>query len=207
MPEKTFEDILKIGDPKEFMQWALNNPDEVAQVAADKGRTEKEEGKKAATFLVMWVSKQCSPESSKALANAIGYNDTPLFFKKRKKARLVTEIIIANTAVAIFATNLAVNPDRAKSVIDAYLDSAKTTMFVPLERVNPNFSSQYQKRISVYFSLLQSNSIPEMVSSFLTELGVNASSSSKGYDFLSQTLYSSIKEVHETLKATFKHYA
>jgi len=199
---KQMDDIAKI-EGSNFGQWMLNNPEKLLEIAKDKDKRDSEEYKKAAEFLIAWVAKRCSPEWVKRTAGEIGYNDKPLFFAKKKRVKLVSEIAIINTAIVIFVTNMVVNPDRAPIIIDAYLETAKNTMFDRLEEIDSHFSDRYKKRIGAYFLLLKDNNIDEMGDLFLSALGVKASG---GGPFITLEIHKSIKEMYEALKDIFTYF-
>lgn len=203
MAKKKFDDLMQFKNLDGLLTWMKENPADTESIVKDKESTSHEENKSAAIYLTTWTSEQCKPERVRLIAQKIGYNDSPLFFAKKKKARLVSEVIIANTAIAIFAANMSVNPDRAKVIIDAFLDALKDMIFAPMEKIDPDFSQHYENRISSYFSFLQSANVPGMGDSFIKELG--AMPSAEGRHFLIMEFGSSIKEVHEALKASIAH--
>ena len=56
-------------------------------------------------LLAIWLETSSGPDAVKQLVKDTGYNDSPFFGAEKKKVRIVGELVLANTALAIFAVN------------------------------------------------------------------------------------------------------
>jgi hypothetical protein len=56
-------------------------------------------------LLATWLGRACSPDNAKVVAKKVGYNDSPIFGAEKKRTHLMSEIVIVNTAILIYAVN------------------------------------------------------------------------------------------------------
>src|SRR3989344_990354 len=105
-------------------------------------------------LLAMWLEKSSSPDTIKQLVKDTGYNDSPLFGAEKKKVRIGCELVMANTALAIYAVNQIFGPNDAKPIIDTFLAIARKSVFGYLEGKDPNFKKRYEQRMSEYYKIL-----------------------------------------------------
>src|SRR5437762_9422216 len=98
----------------------------------------------AGDLLVTWLGKNSvEPIILKQIVAETGYNDSPWFGAEKKRIRLIGEIVIANCALAIFAVNQVFAGHDAKSIVDAFLASARKPVFSLLETKDKDFKSRY----------------------------------------------------------------
>lgn len=134
-----------------------------------------------ASLLSMWLTKNSSPEVCKEIASDIGYNDSPLFGAKKKKMRLMGELVMMNTALVIFAVNQRFEHDEAKAIIDPFLSSSRKSIFEVLEKHDGGFKERYPNRMAEYFELLgQDKAVLGLTFSFMQHLDVDPLKNLKG---------------------------
>ncbi len=104
--------------------------------------------------LAILLEEGSSAETAGRIAKEIGFNDSPIFGAKKKKARIETEVAILNAAVIICAVNQVVDETNAKPIIDEFLKKSKLYVIEKLERKNPRFPIKYTERLSEYFAIL-----------------------------------------------------
>lgn len=105
--------------------------------------------------LSLWLGKASSPEIAKQIAKDIGYNDSPFFGANKRKVKIMGELVMVNTAIAISGVNHVYRADIAKEIVDAFLAKSRTHIFSFLEARFPDFSSVYEKRMEQYFNVLK----------------------------------------------------
>jgi hypothetical protein len=108
----------------------------------------------AGDLLAIWLGKNSVPTVLKQIVAETGYNDSPWFGAEKKKVRLVDEVVMVNSAVAIFAVNQVFTGSDAKAVIDAFLASARTSVFSVIEAKDKDFKRRYEQRMGEYFEAL-----------------------------------------------------
>jgi len=133
------------------------------------------------TILSMWLTNGSSPEVCKQIASDIDYNDSPLFGAKKKKMRLMGELVMMNTALVIFAVNQRFEHNRAKAIIDSFLSFSRNPIFEVLEKHDDRFKERYPQRMAEHFKLLaQEKAIHRLTNSFMQHLDVDPVKNLKG---------------------------
>ncbi len=134
-----------------------------------------------AGLLSMWLTKNSSPEVCKQIASDIGYNDSPLFGARKKKRRLMGELVMMNTALVIFAVNQRFERNGAKAIIDPFLASSRKSIFEVLEKHDGGFKERYPQRMAEYFEILgQDKAVLGLTFSFMQHLDVDPLKNLKG---------------------------
>lgn len=157
---------------------------------------------RCSNLLFTWLNNESSPENVKSIAKSIGYNDNPFFGAKKKKAKLMGELVILNTALVIIAVNQVVEENEAKLIIDSFLSKANKSIFNVLEKHYPNFRKSYEANMSEYFTIIQQENPGLGVSfTFLTSLGIDPLKSLNAQLFISTKFGNSLTKTIEALKS------
>jgi len=108
----------------------------------------------AGDLLAIWLGKRSvDPAVVRQIVAESGYKDSPWFGAEKKRVRLVGEIVMANSALAIFAVNQVFSGQDAKAIIDPFLGSARQSVFSLLEAKDKDFR-RYEERMGEYFEAL-----------------------------------------------------
>lgn len=157
--------------------------------------------KQCADLLTTWLGKECAPENAKILAKNIGYKDSPFFGAKKKKTKLIGELVMMNVALVIVAVNQVFNQEDAKSIIDPFLSIANKSIFSVIERQDPDFKNNYEKRMAQYFEILNQDNPGIGISyAFLTNLDLDPLKNMKGQLFVSAKFGESLSKTIDVLK-------
>jgi hypothetical protein len=157
--------------------------------------------KQCAAILTMWLENECAPEKAKILAKSIGYKDSPFFGAKKKKTKFIGELVLIHVALGIHAVNLVFNRDDAKSIIDPFLLFANKSIFSAIERQDPDFFKNYEKRMAQYFAILSQDNPGIGVScAFLTNIDLDPLKNMKGQLFVSVKFGESLSKTVDVLK-------
>jgi hypothetical protein len=157
--------------------------------------------KQCAAILTTRLAKECSPENAKILAKNIDYNDAPFFGAKKKKAKLISELVMLNAALLIVAMNQVFNQEDARSIIDSFLSTANKSIFSAIEKQDSSFKANYEKRMAQYFEILnQEKPAIEISRSFLINLDLNPLNNFQGQLFVSAKFGESLSETIDILK-------
>ena len=141
--------------------------------------------KQCAAILTTRLAKECSPENAKILAKNIDYNDAPFFGAKKKKAKLISELVMLNAALLIVAMNQVFNQ----------------SIFSAIEKQDSSFKANYEKRMAQYFEILnQEKPAIEISRSFLINLDLNPLNNFQGQLFVSAKFGESLSETIDILK-------
>lgn len=152
-------------------------------------------------MLASFVGNRSSAEEAKAIAKMIGYNDSPLFGARKKRAALVSELAMLYSALVIFSANQAFNQVTAKAVIDSFLDCAKRKVFIHIEKEISGFSSIYSTRMTEYFPIFHQDRAPLGLSfALMQNLGVDPLNSLQGQLTLTGHIASKVGETIKILK-------
>ena len=152
-------------------------------------------------LLASFVGNRSSSEEAKAIARMIGYNDSPLFGARKKRATLVSELAMLYAALVIFSANQAFNQVTARAVIDSFLGCAKRSVFSHLEKEMPNFHNIYSKRMSEYFPIFHQDRAPLGLSfSLMQNLGIDPLNNLQGQLALTAQIASKVDETIQILK-------
>lgn len=111
-------------------------------------------GNQCGNLLSMWLQKSSSPDIAKLVAKEIGFNDSPLFGAEKKKIKLIGELVMVNTALAIYAVNQVFDASASKAIIDPFLSISKKSIFSVIEKKDNEFKKKYEQRMAEYFSIL-----------------------------------------------------
>jgi len=124
--------------------------------------------------LALLLEEGTSPEHTARIAKEIGFDDSPVFGARKKKARIRGEVAMINSALIIHAVNEVVNENKAKPIIDEFLRVARMYVFNGLEAQNPQFEERYPERLTEYFEILsQEKPALGLTFSFMRHLGVD----------------------------------
>lgn len=148
-------------------------------------------------LLAAWLEKNSDPQLVKQFIKETGYDDS----SESKKIRIVGEIAMLNSALAIFAVNQIFLSTEAEAVIDSYLSVARRSVFRLLEDRDPTFKKRYQQRLRKYFEILAEEK-PALGMSFalLQNLGVDPVKSGNAQIVVSVRLGNSLKQTIDALK-------
>jgi hypothetical protein len=186
----------------EISQWLSDNP---GIANAFKNLSPTKNSQTPSVVLAIWVSKQCSPDKAKYIAENINYNDNPIFFAKKRKTKLVSEMVILNTAIAFFVTNQIFEQQTAKTIIDGYLSIANKSIFEPLEKIDNNFNVKYEKHISDYFSsFTEENPLIGISYTFLQNLGLKPLKDMNLQVFIAKEFGEGLAEIGTHMQEKFK---
>jgi len=160
------------------------------------------DGMAVGSLLVTRLQKQCAISNAKILANAIGFNDSPLIGAKKRKAKLIAELIMAETALIICAVNEVYDEQDAKSIIDPFLVAASQSIFAPVKAAYASFDSDYEHRMAEYYSKL-ADSKPGVAMSFafIKNLGIDPLKNAHGQFLVSVHFGKSISDSIDALQA------
>ncbi len=152
-------------------------------------------------LLTTWLSKECSPDNAKTIAKNIGYNDSPFFGAKKKKTKLIGELVMVKVALVIYAVNQVFDPKNAKSIIDSFLSISSKSIFSAIEGQDPDFRNKYKRRMAQYFELLHKDN-PRLGLSFafLTNLNMDPLKNMKGQVIVSTEFGESLSETIDVLQ-------
>ena len=136
----------------------------------------------AGDLLAIWLGKNSvDPSILKQIVAETGYRDSPWFGAEKKKVRLVGEIVMANSALVICAVNQIFAGEDAKAIIEAFLASARKSVFSLLEAKDKDFKRRYERRMSDYFEALHGERPGVAVSFiFMTHLNIDPIKNGKG---------------------------
>jgi hypothetical protein len=127
----------------------------------------------AGDVLAIWLGKNSvDPAVLKQIVAETNYKDSPWFGANKKKVRLVGEIVMANSALVIFAVNQIFAGQDAKAIIDAFLGSANKSVFSLLEVKDKGFKQRYEERMGEYFEALHGEQ-PGVAVSFIFMKNLN----------------------------------
>jgi len=122
--------------------------------------THKQHGQQLSTLLAL----HSHPDIGKKVAGWLQFNDTPFFGQKKRKAKLIGELVTLNSAIIFKKINIYYNYDDSKLIIDSFLDyTRKGGIFRVIESQYPQFSKKYEENIQIYHSILADNRINEFV--------------------------------------------
>jgi hypothetical protein len=149
----------------------------------------------------MWLGKVSMLENAKLVANEVGFNDSPFFGAEKKKIRLMGELVMVNTALAIFAVNQVFDARGAKSIIDPFLSIANKSIFSVIEKKDSDFKRRYEQRMSEYFRLLSEyKPAIELSFSFMKNLGLDPLGNLKGQVLIAARFGDSLTETLDVLR-------
>jgi hypothetical protein len=155
----------------------------------------------AGEFIAMWLQKSSDAAVVKQIVAETGYNDSPLFGAEKRRVRIMAEVVMLNTALAIFAVNQVFSVGDAKPVIDAFLASARKSVFGVIEAKDRTFGERYQQRMTEYFGVLQGERPALGISfAFLRNLELDPLKNLAGQMFVAQHFGQSLGETLNALK-------
>lgn len=163
-------------------------------------------GDQCGDLLAMWLEKTCAPENIKLIAKEIGFNDSPLFGGEKKRLKIMSELLIAHTALAIFAVNQVFEAQAAKSIIDPFLAVVSKSIFSALEKKDDTFKNTYEQRMPEYFRILSEEKAMLGISfSLMQHLGLNPLKNMNGQLTLTTRLGDSLTKTIDVLKRMNLH--
>ncbi|MDZ3797801.1 MAG: hypothetical protein U0T03_03225 [Xanthomonadales bacterium] len=152
-------------------------------------------------LLASFVGNRSSAKEAKSMAKMIGYNDSPLFGARKKRAALVSELAMLYAALVIFSANQVFNQITAKAVIESFLDRAKKKVFTHIEKEVSNFSSTYSKRMSEYFPIFHQDRAPLGLSfALMQNLGIDPLNNFQGQLVLTGHIASKVDDTIKILQ-------
>lgn len=158
-------------------------------------------GPQCGDLLARWLVDACSPGLAKAIAKDVGFNDSPLFGAEKKKIRLMGELVIANSALGIFAVNQVFDAKDARSIIDPFLSAASRSVFEVLEKKDGTFKGRYEQRMPDYFRVLLGDKPALGISfSLIQNLGIDPLRNMQGQLLVAARLGESLKQALDVLK-------
>ena len=158
-------------------------------------------GTQCGDLLAMWLGKASTPEDAKLIAKEVGFNDSPFFGAEKKKVQLMGELVMVNTALAIFAVNQVFDAREAKSIIDPFLSIANKSIFSVIEKKDSDFKRRYELRMSEYFRILSEDKPALGISfSFMSNLGLNPLSNLQGQILVAARFGDSLTKTLDVLR-------
>lgn len=152
-------------------------------------------------LLATFVGNSASADKAKELAKTIGYNDSPLFGARKKRATLVSELVMIHTALVIFSANQSFNQTTAKAVIDSFLSCARKSVFTHLEKEMPSFPALYENRMREYFPIFHQDRAPLGLSfALMKHLGLDPLKNLQSQLTLTELITSKTKQTIDVLK-------
>lgn len=152
-------------------------------------------------LLSLFVANRASAEKAAELAKDIGYNDSPMFGARKKRATLVSELAILYSAVAIVSANSALRKEATRPVIDSFLKCAKTRVFSHIAREIPAFPNIYTARVQEYFPLFHQDKAPLGLSfALMKHLNLDPLKNMKAQLWLSEHIALTLRESIDVLK-------
>jgi len=106
---------------------------------------------RCAAQLTDWLKRSTSLEPVATTARQVGFSIPAVFGRRKRMALIQGELMIAHSALAIFAVNSLCEGTAAREFIDAFLERAGAEVFRPQEAADPSFRSRYEKHIARYF--------------------------------------------------------
>ncbi len=112
-----------------------------------------------AASLTAWLKSCTSAERVASIAEEVGFNIPTFFGRRTRKLRVLTELVIAHSALAILAVNLVYDGEVGREIIDAFLDCARSEVFARLQAEDATFKSRYEDHIAAYFKTFSGRSL------------------------------------------------
>lgn len=152
-------------------------------------------------MLALWLEKSSSPEAVKQVVRDAGYNDSPFFGAEKKRTRVIGELVMANTALAILAVNQVFGPEDAKAIIDVFLSAARRSVFTFLEARDSTFEQRYEQRLTEYFKIFgEKQPLLGMSFAFMQSLDLDPLKQGPGQLHLAERFGRSLNETVDVLR-------
>jgi hypothetical protein len=103
-----------------------------------------------AESLSKWIAENSTPEDCKRIADSIGYNYSPILGRTKQRNRILFEVIIVNTILAMYATNETSDEIYTKLIIDGFLEVLRISIFDIMAEKDSSFSEIYTARMYNY---------------------------------------------------------
>jgi len=118
-------------------------------------------------ILQIWLNKECSPQNAKQFALNTGYEDSPLFWRVKRKGKLLSELSIFNMGVMLISCHMTLNEEDIADVVTLLTTVAYEDIFSHIEKHYPQHKVNHEARMASYLEAFGTDNYPRLVSGIL----------------------------------------
>lgn len=162
---------------------------------------------KHAKQLAQWVEETSNPETIKKISKEAEFNLKPLFGAKKKRMKLIAEVLSVKISVAIHVAHQTFRKHELQPIVDTFLEVLYANLLVHVDERSPSFNTTCQERLREYSTLYDlPNPGYGLSAKFLMNLHGKNTSSNKSFKLLGERFAQTIEHCTERVQGVAANY-